>query len=228
VKQTLIIALLSALLAGNALAGTTGTPGPEAAVAAAGATVGESPETAVRDTGERIRDKVLNLVERAVDASDRLSAEEKDEIIEEIRDARRDVERDRKVKVHVDSDAGLEWVVAPLAVLLIFGTPIMLVVAILYAGYRKRRLVHETISLYLKEGKDLPPEIMQQLQTGSSKPGSNLQKGLILCGTGLGIVIALALMGFPRAASVGLIPLFIGLAQLLIWKLEQREPGSQG
>ena len=42
-----------------------------------------------------------------------------------------------------------------------------------------------------------------------------------LLGAGIGIVLCFALMGNMTLAYLDLIPLFIGLALLLIWKLEQ-------
>ena len=112
--------------------------------------------------------------------------------------------------------------VASLAIALIFGTPIMLVAAVLYASYRKRRLMHNTIDQYVSSGRDIPPEVLQSLHQQVT-PGNNLNRGLVMTGVGLGVIACFLVMGTREAAALGLIPLFIGLAQLLIWKLEKKQ-----
>ena len=108
------------------------------------------------------------------------------------------------------------------------GLVIFVVIAVLYAGYRKRRLVQETISQYLASGKDVPPEILESIHGGAEKPKNYLQKGFVMVGTGLGIFLCFAIMGEIGIASLGVIPLFIGLAQILIWKLEKPDHGPRG
>ncbi len=119
-----------------------------------------------------------------------------------------------------------ELAVAMLAIIFIFGSPIMIVAAVLYWAYRRRRLTHDTINQYLASGKEIPPQVMEAMLS-ERKPKNNLQKGLALCGTGLGIFLCFLLSGSTAAASFGLIPLFIGLAQLLIWKLEKNGNGDK-
>ena len=53
---------------------------------------------------------------------------------------------------------------------------------------------------------------------------ADLKKGLILLATGLGVALFLNFIPEAREAgawSLGLIPLFIGLAYLLFWKLDK-------
>ena len=118
-------------------------------------------------------------------------------------------------------------VLGGMAILLIFGTPVMLVAAVLYWGYRKRRLAHDTINQYLASGKEIPEEVMQNLFK-DTKPKNNLHKGMVMCGLGFGIFLCFAIIGSMEAASFGMIFLFIGLAQLLIWKLEKDGNGQRG
>jgi hypothetical protein len=119
----------------------------------------------------------------------------------------------------IDSLGGM--FVASLAIMLIFGTPIMLVAAVLYANYRKRRLMHNTIDQYVSSGRDIPPAVLESLHQQVT-PGNNLHRGLVMTGVGLGVIACFLVMGAREAAALGLIPLFIGLAQLLIWKLEKK------
>ena len=62
---------------------------------------------------------------------------------------------------------------------------------------------------------------MEGLQK-QSDPKSSLHKGVVLIGVGLGIFICFTLIGAMEAGAFGLIPFFIGLAQLLVWKLENK------
>jgi len=127
----------------------------------------------------------------------------------------------------MDIDGGTplgEVAIAILAITLIFGTPIMIVGAVLYSGYRKRRLVRDTVSNYLTSGQQVPPEVWQGL-SGNTAPRNNLNRGMITLSVGVGVFLCFALMGEMEAAYLALIPLFIGIAQLLIWKLEKDKAG---
>lgn len=120
-----------------------------------------------------------------------------------------------------DGPMGLgETFIVTLAILLIFGGPIMLVAIFLYAGHRKRRLQRDMVSDFLTSGQQVPAEVWNGL-AGEVTPRSNLHKGMVLIGLGLGILLAFWLVGQPNFAYLGLIPLFVGLAQVLIWKLER-------
>jgi len=117
--------------------------------------------------------------------------------------------------------------IAALSILLIFGTPIMLVAAILYASHRKRRLARDMASEFLASGQPVPAEVWKGL-AGDTSPRSNLHKGMIMLGAGAGVFVCFWLIGSMKAAYLALIPLFIGIAQLLIWKLEKPRKNDQG
>ena len=182
----------------------------------------------------KIKGKVFSIIGDIIEAaSDDLTDEEKAEIKQDIKDAiaeikEIEIDEDDTVtqsRIHVEGDNdSLEFIEAGLgamAIFFIFGTPIMIIAAVLYASYRKKRLMHETINQYVASGKDIPPEVMQSLQK-EVKPKNNLHRGLIMSGIGVGIFLCFAIIGSMEAAALGLIPLFIGLAQFLIWKLENK------
>jgi len=184
---------------------------------------------------QRVRGKVLKFVDTILEsAGDEITEEQKREILEEL-EAEFDGSTSRRPKagltIDIRDDGGsdesaLEMLVPILAITLTFGTPILVVIAVLYAGYRKRRLLKETISEYLASGRDVPPEILENLQ-GGARPKNYLQKGLVMAGAGIGIISSFAMIGSTSAAALGLIPLFIGLAQLLIWKMERDDEGAK-
>jgi hypothetical protein len=187
---------------------------------------------------EKIEKGVLKLVEKAITvAGDELSEEERERILSEVK-SELETESDDgsadsgfRINIDTDHDNGMgvqQAAIAMLAISLIFGTPILVVIAVLYAGYRKRRLVQETISQYLASGKDVPAEILESIHGGGDKPKSYLQKGFVMVGAGVGIFLCFAIMGEIGIASLGVIPLFIGLAQILIWKLEKPENAPRG
>lgn len=168
---------------------------------------------------QAIRDSVADIVEKALAADPDIKEEQRDQILDKI--------RNMPVSAHMDEEppAGA-LAVGALAIILIFGMPVMIVVAVLYWAYRRRRLAHDTINQFLASGKDIPPAVLDNLFREQT-PKNNLHKGLVMTGLGVGVFLCFALIGSMKAASVGLIPLFIGLAQLLIWKLERSGEAGQ-
>ncbi len=173
----------------------------------------------------KINSKVFSIIGDIIDAAvdGGLTVEEKDEIKEAIADIE-ELTNDAE-SIHFSSgDTGTEAgevMIALTAILFTFGTPIMIIAAVLYSSYRKKRLMHETIDQYVTSGKDIPDEVLKGLQKEVT-PKNNLHRGLVMSGVGLGIFACFAVIGSLEAAAIGLIPLFIGLAQLLIWKLENK------
>ena len=81
----------------------------------------------------------------------------------------------------------------------------------------KRRLAREMAGEFLANGRPVPPEVWEVF-AGDTSARSHLRKGMVMLGTGIGIFLSFRLMGHVGAAYLGLIPLFIGIAQLLIWR----------
>lgn len=116
----------------------------------------------------------------------------------------------------------LDDVVGVLAVLLIFSTPIIIVLIVSYAGYRKRKLFHDNLNMLIEQGRDLPPELFDYFESGG-RPNKSFHTGVISCAVGLGIFFCFNYVGNDQLAAIGLIPLVMGVAYLLIWKLDSRE-----
>ena len=186
-----------------------------------------------------IKDLVVKAIENEGDIDDAEIEAAKNEIRETVRELKAEVgDDDEDIEellsaldhmggIHIDSDTSVgELAVGALAITLIFGTPIFIVAGVLYVSYRKRQLVYQTMNRMIGEGKEIPEEILRDLHREAT-PKSNLHKGLVWSGIGLGILLCFAAMGAEKAAFLGLIPLFIGLAQLLIWKLDKGANGQQ-
>lgn len=187
---------------------------------------GGSDSAKEKEIEERIERKIENFVEGLVGGSgEKMTPEERREFIEDMKELKK-LGKD----MHADPDVvplgGI--FLGGLAIMLIFGTPVMIVAGVLYTSYRKRRLIHDTINSYVASGKEIPPEVFASFQqeAGPKTPRTNLHKGLIMVGVGLGIIVCFMIIDVAAAAAIGAIPLFIGLAQLLIWKLESNGKGN--
>lgn len=94
----------------------------------------------------------------------------------------------------------------------------------LYREHKEKRN-HETIRLMIEKGIEIPPNF----SFGEApETGSPLNRGLKLIGIGIGLIIFFLAMDMGGIAGVGAIPLFIGLAYLLIWHLEKGKTEKAG
>jgi hypothetical protein len=115
--------------------------------------------------------------------------------------------------------------VALVAIVLIFGTPIILVVSILYYRIRRARLQHQTILSMIEKGLPVPPELISPPR----KPGSDLRTGIILIAAGVGLTVFFAATAGAEGGAwgIGTIPLLIGVGFVIAGKLEARERKQQ-
>jgi hypothetical protein len=107
--------------------------------------------------------------------------------------------------------------------------PVIIVGIVLYARGASARQRNDIIGRLVEKGLPIPPELMQQdslLPKG--RPNSPLRTALTLLGLGIGLIIFFLAQGGDNW-GIGAIPLAIGLAQLLAWKLEKpRDAGADG
>jgi len=105
------------------------------------------------------------------------------------------------------------------AIVLIFGTPIIIVLAVLRHRWRRQRLVNDVVVKLVEKGQPIPPELFIE----PIQPKSDLRRGIILVGVGLGLIgfFFFGHGGDHDGVGIGFIPLMIGLGYLLSWKLEQ-------
>lgn len=108
-----------------------------------------------------------------------------------------------------------------------------------WAKVRRNRELHESIRQIASKGQTVPPELLAQLSATDAAsrragwgPTANLRAGLINVGVGLGLIVFFyAMRPDGWLWAVGAIPLGVGLALLLTWKLEPKPapnaaPGS--
>lgn len=130
--------------------------------------------------------------------------------------AARDDRYDRRRRNLDDNSTGIFISIAFfLCILLLVGT-------IQYMGLRKDRNKHQTLQLMVEKGAQIPVELI----TSQKRQGSDLRRGLVLVGAGLGITLFLLMTQNARSSGffgLGLIPALIGGGYLLAWKLEGRK-----
>jgi Domain of unknown function (DUF6249) len=101
-------------------------------------------------------------------------------------------------------------------VAIVFGTavPVLLAALVVWYQLRKTERIHDLALRLAERGQPVPPELF----AGTHSKQSDLRRGLVLIGLGIGLAICLA--QFEAPWSIGLIPLFMGIGYLLVWKLE--------
>lgn len=88
---------------------------------------------------------------------------------------------------------------------------------------KRNRMLHDTIRLMIEKGQPIPPELLQS-QDPPRRPKSDLRSGLVLVGVGLGVGMFLFVQ-HQNAWPAGLIPLLMGVAFLITWKIESSKNG---
>jgi len=150
---------------------------------------------------------------------DQLDDTEKQEIIE----ALKQVESGVGVEIDLEADnIGVgDVLVVVIAILSTFGLPFIIIALILYYKHRKRRQRDSLIAKFIDAGKEVPEEVLIG-HGATGAPSGNLERGIMLMGIGTGLFLFLGLLIDWGVASVALIPLFIGVARVVIWVLSNR------
>ncbi len=142
---------------------------------------------------------------------DGLSQEEKAAIVDKLEDG-----------FDVDDIPSGAILIPIVAIIAVFGLPVFLLIVLVTSGHRKRKQKMELVNLYLANDKELPEHVINAFDTGGA--ANSLRSGLVLTGVGLGLVAA---FNESDVGNFGLIPLFLGIARLIYWYLEERKPKQQ-
>lgn len=106
--------------------------------------------------------------------------------------------------------------VALAAVVLIFGLPIFIVGMILVFRYRRERLLHDTLARMIEKGVPIPNELFD----APRRSRTDLRRGVFWTALGAGALVYLRATQSEDWTS-GMIPLLIGFAYLVMWRIEQ-------
>jgi len=96
----------------------------------------------------------------------------------------------------------------------------------LYFRTARERQRHETLRKMVEKGMEIPPDLL----VPPHRPASDLRRGLVLVGAGLGLLVLL--LTFPdhemrELWAVGLIPTLMGSAYLLTWRIRLKDRAGQ-
>jgi len=154
---------------------------------------------------------------------DDLDDAEKEEILETLKE----IEAGIEVEVDVDSSgpSATEAIIAIVAIMFTIGSPILIIGTILYYKHRKRRQRNALIEKFLDSGQEVPAELMESGDLADNS-SNTLSRGIKLTAIGLGLFIFLGSLIDWDIATVALIPLCIGIARIVIWKLSDKTSSS--
>ncbi len=148
------------------------------------------------------------------------------------RDRDRDRNSDRSDNPQTSHDSDLEDVGALMAIPIvgiiftaIFGTPVLIVAAIMFFSYLKSRSLHRTVRMMVEKGQPVPPELFAAAPS-AIRARSDMRRGVVLMMIGIGVMVFLGAVNDWEggAWSLGIIPFLIGAGHLLVWKLEGNKP----
>ena len=139
------------------------------------------------------------------------------------------IDRPQSLELLMDSAVihSLTGMVVPLFGMML---PIAIVALVVYARGVSSRQRYDMIARLLEKGLPVPPELLESGGNAfgfkSAKP-STLWGPFTLVGLGIGLIVYFLSSGGDNW-GLGAIPLAVGLAQLLAWKLEQpKAAGAQ-
>jgi len=166
----------------------------------------EIAKKAIRETVNGEFDKELEL--------DGLSDDEKAEIVSTL-------ERNFRFESNDNGIPASVLAIAIPAVVLSVGMPVIIVLLVLWFGHVKRKQKLELINSYIESDQEVPDQVLNAFD-GNDAPNP-LRDGIWLTGIGLGVFLAFAVGGNIQVAGFGLIPLFMGVARLSYWYIEERK-----
>jgi hypothetical protein len=114
------------------------------------------------------------------------------------------------------------------AIMSTFGMPVLIILIVFYTKHRRNKMAHETLRAMIDKGMPITPELVAEIRNkgpsaGGFYPqrGNRLFPGLVLVGIGAALLLA----GHDDTKG-GLIVLFIGLAFLVVWAVEHKNPNN--
>ena len=121
---------------------------------------------------------------------------------------------------HMSGATFMGLLIGLVAVILIFGTPIIIVLASLRARTNRQKLINEMVLKLAEKGQPIPPELFQERKEERTR---GQRGGIIWAAVGIGLIIFGAFDGDSDLMGIGFIPLMIGLGFFLANRLEQKQ-----
>ncbi|WP_240914209.1 DUF6249 domain-containing protein [Microbulbifer sp. SH-1] len=180
-------------------------------------------EKGILDEKGLVVDEALESVPRNIEIGIKAEMEQAERARERAERARERAERDMHHGHDIEQyrPRDMEWLIGIFAILGFFGMPILIVWLVTRNSYRKKQLVMENINRLVSEGRDIPPELLDAME-GEGRRNTK-DRGFTLIAVGAAIFIWLTATAGLGVGSLGLIPLFIGIARYINWKLDQQQ-----
>ena len=161
---------------------------------------------------------VLKIISTLTETEwDDLTQDEK----EQIQSALNEIEEG--IEIDVATKTGFFYaILAIMAVSFTLGLPVIVIAIILYYKHRKRRQRDAVIEKFINSGKDVPAELLASWELHPDESDSRLHQGIKLIAVSLGLYLFLHFSVGTDVARIAAIPLFLGIARLIIWKISQK------
>jgi hypothetical protein len=149
---------------------------------------------------------------------DDLTEDEKDKI----QSALNEIEEGIEIDIASNSRGFFDAIVAIVAISFTLGLPIIVIAIILYYKHRKRRQRDALIEKFINSGKDVPAELLASWELHLDEPNKILHQGIKLVAISLGLYLFLHVFIGADIALIATVPLFLGIARLIIWKISEK------
>ena len=149
---------------------------------------------------------------------DDLTKDEKDKI----QSALKEIEEGIEIDITTNSRGFFDAIVAIVAISFTLGLPIIVIAIILYYKHRKRRQRDALLEKFINSDKDVPAELLASWELHLDEPNKILHQGIKLVAVSLGLYLFLHVFVGADIALIAAVPLFLGIARLIIWKISQK------
>ena len=177
----------------------------------------EAMETVTEIFGKKIGAEIASELDN-LDADDR----------KELRHELRKVFHRGDFHISSDDSGGLgfpQFLIAMTAIILSLGLPVIILVWVLVYRNKKRKQKMELISSYLEAGQTVPEHVMAEFASDANN-NSLFRGGVTFTIVGIAIAIFLGVAEDWQAATLGLIPIAIGVSRLISWKFDDTNDKS--
>ena len=114
-------------------------------------------------------------------------------------------------------------VFVPIVSMIVIG---LVIVAFFYFRNKARSALQGTIQQAMEKGQELTPELIDRLAGPKPGPDRDLRRALIWLAVGIGFVLFGAIIqeedAFRALAAIGMFPVLVGIAYLVMWKFTDR------
>jgi len=112
------------------------------------------------------------------------------------------------------------------AIIAVFGMPVLIVLIVMLFISRQKREKYHMVETMVKNGLPVPDSIFKPAAPREETPIQHLRNGLIYIAVGIGIAIALYMLGFSDAVGIASIPTLVGVAYIIVYLVTRGKTGN--